>query len=382
MTRACAAAALLLALACSSSKSDRSGKSSEPTGGKKSTAGQASADDAEPTPQLVELPPAPPVPPTPLGIPEARPSEDNPITAQKVALGQLLFFDERLSAKRAAACASCHQPDKGWADGEARSKTVAGKPNLRHTPSLVNVAYADELFWDGRMAPLEQAIDAHWQGQQGADPEQVVALLARMPVYRAHFERTFAGPPSRARIVEALAAFARTIRSGNAPYDRYEVEGAAGKAPAQAIAGAKVFAQKAQCALCHPPPLYTDLSYHGPGSKPSTGAAATAEPVDIGRARVTKKEADVAAFKTPTVRGVMHSAPYFHDGSAVTLEDAVARCLGRGGPADDPAHGSRAPVHLSAGELDQVIAFLQSLTPARDPYPRPALPPAPPPPAP
>ncbi len=313
---------------------------------------------ADAGPRRVVLPPAPPVPATPRGLPDTPAPLDNPTTADKVALGRLLFFDPRLAADRAASCATCHDPDHGWADGVARDDPVRGKPNLRHTPSLYDVAYARSLYWDGRQDKLEDLLPGHWEGQLAGDPEAVAAALAAIPEYRAHFQRSFGGPPSPAGVVDALAAFVRTLRSGDSPFDRYEVAGDRSAVSADAIAGFRVFSNKAQCALCHAPPLYTDSLYH---------AIESGKTPDPGRALVTGRDSDLGAFRTPTLRGVTRTAPYFHDGRAPTLLEAVVTCLqaSRG-----PAH----PVILTPTELDQLLAFLDALTPPATPYQRPKLP--------
>jgi cytochrome c peroxidase len=230
------------------------------------------------------------------------------------------------------------------------------------------------------MSMLEPTILAHWKGQLDAEPSRIVQLLGQLPRYRAHFSRCFRCGPEPERVAEALAAFVRTIRSGHAPYDRYEVGGDPRTVPENVRAGAKIFAQKAQCALCHPPPLYTDLAFHGPGVAGAAKPPPAGAPEDHGRARVTKSDRDKGAFKTPTLRGVTLSPPYFHDGSAATLEDAARRCLARGGRGSDTtADGLPEPAHLTKAELDQLLAFVQALTPEQKPYKRPKLPRQPPP---
>lgn len=331
-------------------------------------AAPVAAAPADAAPEQVVLPPAPPVPSAPLGLPDTPSPDHNRTTPAKVVLGELLFFDPRLAGDGSASCASCHQPEHGWASPEQRSRTVGGKLNLRHTPSLFNVAYARAWSWDGRMDTLEAATLAHWKGQLGADPEPQTTVLAAIPVYAAHFERAFGGAATPDMVAEALAAFVRTIRSGDSPWDRHEA-GDADAVTGEVIAGFKVFAEKAQCALCHPPPLYSDYRYHNLGV--GTGEA----PADIGRYRVSGSEADLGAFKTPTLRGVTTSPPYFHNGGADSLEGAVDFILAGGHREGNPAIARRLdPVFLTPVERQQLLLFLRALTPARAPYEPPALP--------
>lgn len=320
----------------------------------------AAAKDAAPAAVLVPresmgeaIPAAPPLAPPPRGLP---PLPDGPFeqTAAKVELGALLFFEPRLSATSTRSCAGCHQPARGWADGEARSTTVAGKPNLRHTPTLFNVGWHRTWAWDGSMQTLEAQILTHWEGQLGGAPEVVAAALSRSPGYVARFQRVFEAAPARERVAEALAAYVRSLSSGDSPWDRHEA-GERGAVGSDAIDGFAVFSERAGCAVCHPPPLYTDHGFHA-------RAGAGADQADPGRARVTADAADQGAFKTPGLRGLVHTAPYFHDGSAATLDAAVDAELARGS------------VALDANQRRQLLAFLAALSPPLEPVPPPELP--------
>jgi cytochrome c peroxidase len=310
----------------------------------------------------MELPPPPPVPGLPRGLPPGpEPATDDlaRASAAEIALGRLLFFDPRLSRNADMSCASCHDPDMGWSDGRVRADTVAGKPNLRHTPTLVNLAYATEFFWDGRVNQLEAAMEMHWKGQMlaGHGPAGVAERLADIPTYRAHFRRAFGERAiGTSTISTALARFVRTLFSGDSPWDRYEA-GERTAVSEDAIAGFAIFTQKAQCALCHPPPLYTDNGYHNVG----VGAIGPDDMlIDMGRALVTRDAEDEGAFRTPTLRGVTRTPPYYHDGSAGLLSDTVEH--GLRAAARRAAPGT-VPGRLSREEIHQLMAFLQALTP-------------------
>jgi cytochrome c peroxidase len=312
----------------------------------------------------VVLPPAKPIPAPPLGLPATPSPPENPTTAEKVALGELLFFDPRLSRGNDMSCADCHDPAQGFADGQRRSRTARGALNQRHTPSLHNTAYASAWFWDGSADTLEGSIDSNWRGQMAPEPFAVAAELHADPTYRAHFERAFRDLASPDRITEALAAYVRTLRSGDAPWDRFE-RGAEDEVDEAAVRGFRLFSGRAQCAVCHPPPLYTDRRFH------HVAARAADSPVDPGRYRVTGDPNDREAMRTPSLRGLVHTAPYFHDGSAETLEQAVRVMAagGRGGRGRDLE-----AVSLSDEEIADLVAFLRALSPEPPPYEPPELP--------
>jgi cytochrome c peroxidase len=330
----------------------------------------AAVDAGAPT-----LPPAPPLPIVPPGLPERPESKEAPLTPELVALGQALFFDVRMSGTRKMSCASCHDPDHGWADGRPRADTAGRKPNLRRTQTLIGAAWTQAYGWDGRFASLEELLPAHWKGQLSGQPDAVVAELAGIPFYALHFQRALGGAPSEAGVLRALAAFVRTVTDGHgarpgdggaaavAPWDRYERGDQAAVGP-DAVAGYALFSGRAQCASCHPPPLYTDQAYHRLGLVRST---------DEGRGRVDPAPDQAGAFRTPTLRGAAHRGPYFHDGSAFSLEEAIEAHLAgaRGKEAVDPA---LRPVTLTDAEIGQLVAFLRALTAPSERYLRPSLP--------
>jgi cytochrome c peroxidase len=314
-------------------------------------------DDAGP----VVLPAAPPVPAVPAGLPS--PPEQTAITADAVALGELLFWDSRLSINNKVSCASCHDPTHGYA-GAKRQDTAAGKPNLRRAPTLVNLAWDKELGWDGRYPVIGEQLASHARGQLGDDLATAVARITEVPGYRAHFTR-MGGAPSADLATQALAAYVLTRYAGDAPWDRVE---RSPDAPADIKAGYALFNNKAQCSVCHTPPLYTDLRYHRIGL---IGSA------DEGRGRVDP--AQKGAFKTPTLRGAAAREGFFHDASAQSLDAAIDWHLagGTGQGADksivDPALKK---ITLTPQERDQLGAFTRALTDTTNrPVPaKPALP--------
>jgi len=308
-----------------------------------------------PEPQ-VQLPPAPPIPPTPPFLPAIQDPPDNPTTPEKVELGYLLFFDKRMSKDESMSCESCHHTDKAWTEGQAVSPKVGGAMNKRNAPTVLNVAYHTSFYWDGRAPTVEAVSKAAWTGQLGADPATVATKLAGNATYRAHFQRAFASPPSAENIPKALASFFRALKSGNAPYDRFE-EGDQKAVSKQARRGFEVF-RKANCALCHVPPLYTDSLFHNTGI---AWADVEESKRDHGRMDATKDPKDDGKFKTPTMRDIALTAPYFHDGSVKTLDEAMDLMI-RGGKKNPNIDEKLKPAKLSKADRAALKAFLESLT--------------------
>ncbi len=311
---------------------------------------------AQEPPPGPNVPPAPTVPELPLGLPELELAEDVALTPEKVALGKQLFFDKRLSPDGAANCETCHQHDKGWTDGLALSPKVNGKLNTRHTPTLYNTAFHPLFYWDGRAPTLDAQIMAAWKGQMSGEPEKVAALLTDIPLYKVQFEKAFGTAPTADTIVAALAAYIRTVLSGNSAWDRHE-KGEQAAVNDDVVAGWKVFRDKAHCTLCHVPPFFSDMLFH------NVGIGTLAKEPDEGRFAVTKDPKDMNAIKTPTLRSVTKSGPYFHDGSVATLEDAVKLMLAGGlkNKNNKNLDARLKPVKLSDKEFKQLMAFITAL---------------------
>jgi len=316
-----------------------------------------------------------------VALPEMQFPADNPFSPEKAGLGKQLFFDKRLSPSGAMSCETCHVPEMGWTDGKALSPKFDGSLNTRHTPTLLNAGYYTQYYWDGRAATLENQILAAWRGQMGAmEPEKIAETLNGIEGYRRAFEQHMGGPATPDLVVKALATFVRTITSDGSPWDRYE-QGDKSAVSEEVVKGFEVFRQdtKANCSLCHVPPGYTDDMFHNIGvgfDKPMP---------DLGRGKILADRAAAAgtkdpnaaklngAFKTPTLRSITETAPYFHDGRAQTLEEAVDFVLMGGikNPNLDEKFKAR---KLTAEERTQLLAFLRSLTPPSTPYERPQLP--------
>lgn len=291
------------------------------------------------------LPPAPPLPEIPQGLPKH--DIDAAITPEAVALGELLFWDTRLSFTNTLACASCHIPTQGFA-GEKQQANSGGKLNLRRAPALVNLAWAKELGWDGRFASMAELLAAHVRGQLGDDLSAAVTRISDVPGYRAYFTR-MGGPPSAEAAMNALSAYVLTRYAGNSPWDR--VEGTA-NVPRDLKAGYQLFTGKAQCSVCHTPPLYTDHGYHRVG---------LVKTPDEGRGKVDP--AKQGAFKTPTLRGAVLRRTFFHDASVESLDGAVDWHLAGGtGQGADPSIVDLKKVTLTPQERADLGAFVDALS--------------------
>ncbi len=279
---------------------------------------------------------------------------DNPMTMAKVELGRTLYFDTRLSGDGKLSCYACHVCENGLTDGRPVAIGAFGKNIGRSAPTMWNVGYHDSLYWDGRAPSLEKQALAAWRGgNMGAKPDSIVAALKDDDAYATGFLEVFGGEMTPDRVTQALAAYMRTILCTDTAYDRFQRGDRLAMSEA-AQRGLALFNGKAACANCHPANLFTDLRYH------NVGIGMQAESPDVGRFKVTQHEGDRGAFKTPTLRDVARSAPYFHDGSVATLAEAV-ELMSSGGldnPHLDPLLEDRA---LTDAEKSDLVEFLKAL---------------------
>ncbi|MBL9037013.1 MAG: cytochrome-c peroxidase [Archangium sp.] len=288
------------------------------------------------------------LPAAPKGLPAVISPEADPLTAAKADLGWRLFFDPKLSKDGSKACAGCHLPERAYTTPNATDAKVGGAPNKRNSPSVANLAFFANYYWDGRAPTLEVVSNAAWKGQLGADPVVVSKSLNADATYRARFIRAFGEPASAENVPRALAAFFRALTTGDSPYDRF-VAGDTSALSAQQQQGLRVFTSSG-CGTCHVPPLFMDTGFHNVGIGD-----------DPGRRDATKEERDTGAFKTPSLRNVALTAPYFHDGSAKTLDDAIA-LMAKGGNANPHLDDGLKPVSLAPADAAALKAFLEGLT--------------------
>ncbi len=283
--------------------------------------------------------------------------EDNPTTPEKVALGRLLFFDPILSENDDISCAHCHRPDKGLSDGRATSIGTSGQPVSRNAPTLWNVGYADNLFWDGRIQSLEAQIifpltNPDEMGVQNI--AEMVAELQAVPEYEALFAAAFPGEPIElAQVEKALAAFQRTLISQSSSFDRYAAGDESALTPAEKR-GLDLFrSTKARCVECHTFPTFASESFRVIGVNSS----------DPGRAGVMENGLE-GSFKVPTLRNVALTAPYMHNGSMSTLAEVIEFYSDGGGRVRGVENMDLLIQNLQLSQQEQadLAAFLLALT--------------------
>lgn len=297
-------------------------------------------------------------PDIPLGLDLYMPiPEDNPLIAEKGALGRRLFFDPILSRDRTLSCATCHDPGRAFTDGRTIAVGVFGRQGTRSAPTLVNRGYGQAFFWDGRTTTLEEQVVKPIQDPKEMDItlEEVVARLKDHTEYPILFQGSVGREPNAEDLARALASYVRTILSGEAPIDRY-LNGEHDVLSKEARTGLQLFRGKANCTACHLGPNFTDEQFHNTGIAWRDGAY-----LDLGRFGVTGKEADRGAFKTPTLREVARTAPYMHDGSLATLADVV-EFYNRGGNPNPYLDPELRPLNLSQEEKEALVTFLRALS--------------------
>lgn len=287
--------------------------------------------------------------------------DDNPLSADKVTLGKLLFFDRRLSKDDTVSCATCHNPYHGFGDPDRVSTGVGFLTGGRNSPTVINRLFSAEQFWDGRAKDLEEQSHGPLTNpveMAMASHDDVVKEVGRLQGYKPLFEKAFGDDAvTMPRIAQAIASYERTVLAGNAPYDRYKA-GDEGAMSAQQVKGMELFEGKANCATCHVSFNFTDEMYHNLGVGWDANAKKLA---DLGRYDVTQKDVNKGQFKTPTLRNVTETAPYMHDGSEATLREVMV-LYDRGGNANPNLDAKMKPLNLTDDEIDALVAFMYALT--------------------
>jgi cytochrome c peroxidase len=321
---------------------------------------------------------------------------DNPQTPEKIALGQKLFFDGRLSADRTVACSTCHDPARAFTDGRPTSIGIQGRVGQRNAPTILNALYNKTQFWDGRAKTLEEQaalpiVNPVEMGQPSVDA--AVARIAAIEEYQLAFRRVFGRPPTGPDLVRAIASYERTQLSFDSPFDHF-IAGDRNAIDDAAKRGWEIFNTRGDCNKCHAltenkrdVTNFTDNDFHNIGigiirhnvvalarqavQLINSGDAAAIDRAAIqtdmsalGRFLITKKEPDTAAFKTPNLRNVLVTGPYFHDGSQETLWDVTDHYNEGAGLQNPYLDQDIQPLALTEGNIDDLVAFLASLTSA------------------
>lgn len=279
--------------------------------------------------------------------------KDNPYTPEKAALGKMLFFDTRLSRDKNLSCASCHNPSFGWEVPFATAIGAGGKPLGRHAPTTLNQAWSKNLFWDGRAPTLEAQAKGPIEAAAEMDLPMATAVsrLNAVQGYVVAFSKAFPKEGlTEDTILKAIATFERTIVTGDTPFDRW-VRGDAKAMTAEAKRGFVIFTGKGNCAGCHSGWNFTDDKFHDIGLPTA----------DKGRMGVTNDASDLHAFKTPSLRETVARAPYMHHGQVPTLEAVITHYIAGGEKRPSLAKEMK-PIELNGQEVQDLIAFLRSLS--------------------
>lgn len=313
---------------------------------------------------------------------------DNPMTPEKIALGEKLFFDPILSGNYGMPCSACHLPEAGWAIQAPISFGYPGTTHWRNSQTVINSAYYGKLFWAGSSGSLEhQARSAARGGVAGnGEDDMMEARLAFVPEYRAAFREVFGDDwPSVRHAYMAIAAYERTLVQTDTPFDAYMNGDDAALDDAQ-IRGLELFAGKANCTTCHSGPLLSNEAYYNLGVPPYDGwendelaqitfrfelyAKGSTEEMyrttkdDPGLYFRTKQTSDKGKFRVPSLRYTAYTYPYMHNGMLETLADVVEFYDQGGGENEFSANKTELiqPLGLSEAEKADLVAFLASLS--------------------
>lgn len=298
--------------------------------------------------------------------------EGNAPTPDRVDLGKKLFFDPRLSGDGNMSCATCHSPMFGWSDGQPTARGAKSMVLGRASPTVINTAFNSLQMWDGRKKSLEDQAMGPMEAnvEMNSNMAQLFSFLNQNEGYKTLFAKAYPGEPIAAEAVaKAIASFERTIVSTNAPFDQW-VAGKKDAMTADQVQGFALFVdpKKGNCAACHSGPNFTDNSFH------NLGLASYGKPdADMGRYAIRPVAAMKGAFKTPTVREAANTGPYFHDGSASTLEQVVEHYR-KGGEVTSNLSRDMKALELSPKEVKQLVAFMEALSTPAQAFQLPALP--------
>ena len=319
--------------------------------------------------------------------------QDNPMTAEKVELGRHLFYEPRLSITQHYSCATCHKQALAFSDGKKVAISSTDASHARNSMSLANVGYSPVLTWanplmtnleNQALIPIfgEHPIEMGMVGQE----EQMIQWIENDPKYRQMFAEAFPSekPVNMSNLTKALASFQRSLVSFNSPYDRYRYQGESNAISAAAKRGEKLFnSERLECFHCHgginfsdsikhENLAFTETAFHNTGLYNIDGEGSY-PPQNTGIKEITQQAEDMGRFKAPSLRNIALTAPYMHDGSVATLRDAIAHYQAGGrtitigeyagvGSANPYKSGFIKGFEITESEIDDLIAFLQSLT--------------------
>jgi len=332
----------------------------------------------------------------PLGLPPVPIPKDNPQTQDKIKLGEKLFHDTRFSSTGKVSCATCHDKDKAFTDSPLPvSEGINKLKGTRNAPTVLNSAYLHTQFWDGREPDLEGQsaqpfINPIEMGLTSHDP--ILKIVRTDPEYVTAFDKVFGKSGEQItmkEVTQAIASFERTVLAGNSSFDHYQYGPDKNAMSEAAIRGLKVFTGQGRCVSCHTisqtHALFTNNRFHNLGigferiqQNVTELAIAFAKAKDegtdvdvavltnknlseLGRFAVSGEWRDMGAFKTPTLRNIVLTSPYMHDGSLQTLQDVV-EFYNNGGRVNGFQSGGIRPLNLSEQQQTDLISFMMSLT--------------------
>ncbi len=298
--------------------------------------------------------------------------EDNKPTAERIALGKQLFFDPRLSRDGNMSCATCHNPMLGWSDGLPTARGHRGMLLKRASPTVINTAYNSIQMWDGRKKDLEDQAIGPMEApvEMNTDFDRMFEFLKNNKGYREAFAKAYPGEEiNKKTVAKAIASYERTIISNDSPFDRW-IKGDKDAMTEQQVRGFKIFVdpEKGNCEICHSAPNFTDNGFHNIGLASVDGGKG-----DPGRFAHKPIKILKGAFKTPTLRDITLTAPYFHDGSAKTLMDVVEHYV-KGGEVKENLSPNIKKLNLTQQEKEDLVAFMRALTTEHEPVTLPVLP--------
>jgi len=313
---------------------------------------------------------------------------DNPMTPEKIELGKMLFFDTRLSGDASVACSTCHEPDQGWGFSDDISRGYPGAKHWRNSQSVVNSAYYGKLFWAGAAKSLEAQAPSAAKGAVSGNGEadMMEARLAFIPEYRKRFKQVFGDVwPKLSNAWKAIAAFERTLVQTDTPFDNY-MRGDKSALSDEAKRGMSLFQGKANCIECHNGAFFTDEKYYNVGvpraerwltdglaqitfryelyAKGVNEKKYRSLKDDPGLYFRTKQESDMGKFRTPTLRYLVYTGPYMHNGAFFELEEVVEFYNEGGGKNEFGRNKTKLikPLNLTDEEQEDLVAFLESLS--------------------
>lgn len=281
--------------------------------------------------------------------------KDNPQTDAKIALGEKLFFDKRLSVDNSVACVDCHQPKLAFADNLPLSFGVNGGITERNAPSLLNAAYLKKVMFDGELKTLEMQVIVPIQEhtEMGCDMKELIQKLRAIPEYEQAAQSVFGRTFDPFVLTRSIAAFERTLISQNSAFDRYWL-GDKKALNSSEKRGWKIFSETLYCTKCHPAPHFTTYSTQNNGLYKDYVK-------DQGRFRIDLADSSKGKFKIPSLRNIKLTAPYMHNGSIKTVKE-VLQHYQKGGENHDNQSKIIVPFELSGTEMEDLLHFFSALT--------------------